>query len=102
MKKERLRSDIEVKLLKCPVNGTRPISEFIYGGEFRVMPDPSTTSDTAWADYVFNRNNAPGIKKEWWLHSPSGIWFIAERDTMCDEVIKTYLFNQMIGSSNHE
>jgi sarcosine oxidase subunit delta len=83
-----------MKLLRCPINGLRPVSEFFYWGEVRDMPDPNVTSDEAWADYVFDRNGAPGIKKEWWYHLPSGVWFIVERDTQLDEVIQTYLFGQ--------
>jgi sarcosine oxidase subunit delta len=81
-----------MKLLTCPINGIRPISEFLFGGEYREMPNPDTTNDVIWADYVFNRNNVPSVKKEWWFHSPSGTWFIAERNTITDEVSKTYLF----------
>ena len=83
-----------MKLLDCPVNGPRPISEFVYGGEYREMPDPEDTSDAAWADYVFNRNSVPGVKKEWWYHQPSGTWFIAERDVQSDHVHRTYLFDE--------
>ena len=83
-----------MKLLKCPVNGVRPVSEFIFGGEFREMPDPSKATDAEWAAYVFYRDNAPGIKKEWWYHSPSGTWFIAERNTATDEVLATYLLGK--------
>jgi sarcosine oxidase, subunit delta len=80
-----------MKLLRCPINGLRPVSEFFYWGEIRDMPDPDTASDDQWADYVFNRNGVPGVKKEWWYHLPSGVWFIAERDTVRDEVQRTYL-----------
>lgn len=83
-----------MKLLKCPMNGTRPLSEFVFGGEVREMPDPNTCSDKEWASYVHHRNGAPGMKKEWWYHGPSGTWFIAERNTMTDEVARTYLFGQ--------
>jgi sarcosine oxidase, subunit delta len=83
-----------MKLLKCPVNGIRPISEFVFGGELRTMPDPDTCSDQTWAQYVYHRNGAPGVKREWWYHSPSGTWFVAERNTLSDEVIQTYLFGQ--------
>ena len=38
------------------------ISEFAYGGEVRPMPDPATATDDDWADYVFNRNGAPGVQ----------------------------------------
>lgn len=81
-----------MKLMTCPVNGPRAISEFAYGGELREMPDPDTASDAVWTDYVFNRNGAPGVKKEWWCHTPSGVWFIAERDTRTDIIHRTYLY----------
>lgn len=83
-----------MKLLKCPVNGIRPLSEFVFGGEQREMPDPATCTDKEWAAYVYNRNGAPGLKREWWYHSPSGTWFVAERNTMTDEVVKTFLSGQ--------
>lgn len=81
-----------MKLMTCPVNGPRAISEFAYGGELREAPDPDTASDAVWTDYVFNRNGAPGIRKEWWCHTPSGVWFIAERDTRTDTIHRTYLY----------
>ena len=89
-----------MKLMNCPVNGMRPVSEFFYWGEMRDMPDPVGCSDQIWADYVFNRNGAAGIKKEWWYHTPSGTWFIAERDTTKDEVLRTYLHAAKTGISS--
>jgi sarcosine oxidase subunit delta len=79
-----------MKLMTCPVNGTRLISEFVCWGELRAMPEPTTCSDEAWADHVFNRNGAPGVKTEWWCHTPSNTWFLAERDTEHDRVIRTW------------
>jgi sarcosine oxidase, subunit delta len=79
-----------MKQLLCPLNGLRPVSEFAYGGEVRVMPDPDKCTDEQWTDYVFNRNGIPGVKREWWCHIASGFWFIAERDTADDNVIATY------------
>ena len=87
-----------MKLLKCPVNGVRPIQEFAYGGVLRPMPDPKQASDQEWANYVFNRAGEPGIKKEWWYHISSGTWFIAERDTLNDEIIRTYLYTEIKNS----
>lgn len=78
--------------MTCPINGVRSISEFAYGGELRTMPDPATCSDATWADYIFNRHGAPGIKREWWCHTPSNTWFVAERDTARDVVLRTYLY----------
>ena len=83
-----------MKLLNCPMNGLRPLAEFVFGGEHREMPDAATCSDQEWAAYVHYRDNAPGIKKEGWYHTPSGTWFIAERNTMTDEVLNTYLFGK--------
>ena len=83
-----------MKLLRCPVNGLRPVSEFRCYGEVRPMPDPAICSDAEWADYVFNRNGAPGVKREWWLHLPSGVWFIAERDTAIDRVSRTFMYGE--------
>lgn len=57
------------------------------------MPEPDGTSDIEWARYVFNRSGEPQVKKEWWYHIASGVWFIAERDTLKDVFLKTYLFN---------
>ena len=83
-----------MKIMICPVNGPRAITEFTYGGEVRPMPDPVTCSDDQWADYVFNRNGSPGVKREWWCHVPSNTWFVAERDTARDVVLRTYLYRE--------
>lgn len=81
-----------MKIIHCPVNGPRPLQEFTYGGPLRPMPDPDQASDAEWGDYVFNRNGAPGVKREWWYHIASGVWFVAERDTLTDTFLRTYLF----------
>lgn len=84
------------------MNGTRPIAEFIFGGEYRTMPSPSTSTDEVWAAYVHNREGAPQVKKEWWYHAPSGTWFIAERNTATDEVLKTYLPSKISREASHD
>ncbi|HSO05664.1 MAG TPA: sarcosine oxidase subunit delta [Pelomicrobium sp.] len=86
-----------MRLLTCPVNGPRPLDEFVFGGEVRAMPDPAAVDDAAWADYVFNRAGAPAVKREWWYHAPSGTWFVAERDTLTDAVKRTYLWSREDG-----
>ncbi len=83
-----------MKIMTCPLNGPRALSEFAYGGEFREMPEPNSATDEQWAAYVFNRNGAPGVKREWWCHVPSNTWFIAERDTEKDVVLRTYFYHQ--------
>lgn len=79
-----------MKILNCPLNGPRNIQEFAYGGPVEEMPDPATCSDGAWAAYVFLEENRRGPQKEWWCHLPTNYWFIAERDTATDEVLRTY------------
>ena len=81
-----------MKIINCPINGPRPLQEFQFGGEVRPMPDPNTASDEQWADYVFNRNGEPSVKREWWHHIASGTWFLAERDNVTDEIVRTYLY----------
>ncbi|TDJ63722.1 MAG: sarcosine oxidase subunit delta [Proteobacteria bacterium] len=78
-----------MKIMDCPLNGPRNISEFICGGEVREMPDPATCSDGAWVDYLFMENNKAGVIYEWWCHTPTTFWFIARRDTRSEEIIET-------------
>lgn len=79
-----------MKIINCPLNGPRNSSEFVHGGEVRQMPDPNSCTDKEWADYVFYSDNLIGVVTEWWLHAPSGYWFIAERHTGSDEILRTY------------
>lgn len=81
-----------MKLLTCPINGPRPLQEFVFGGEVRPMPDAKQATDADWADYVFNRSGEPGVRREWWYHAPSGAWFVAERDNASDVFLRTYLY----------
>jgi len=79
-----------MKMMDCPLNGLRNISEFTYGGEFKLMPDPQTCSDAEWADYVFNSDNIAGVVREWWMHNASSYWFLADRHTVTDQIIRTF------------
>jgi sarcosine oxidase subunit delta len=78
-----------VKIMHCPLNGPRNISEFAYGGEVREVPGPQAGAD-AWADYLYLKDNQPGLTREWWYHVPTSYWFIAERDVRTDEILRTY------------
>jgi len=79
-----------MKILNCPLNGPRNITEFVWGGDVRELPDPADLSDRDWGAWVFLENNSAGIIREWWCHVPTSFWFIAERNTVTDEIIKTY------------
>ena len=78
-----------MKRIPCPLNGLRPAAEFAYGGEVRPMPPPAECDDARWSEYVYHRSGAPGVKREWWYHIPSGYWFILERDTATDEILRS-------------
>ena len=79
-----------MKLMNCPLNGPRNISEFTCLGEVLEMPDPNAADDPAWADRVWFANNEAGVVREWWCHTATAYWFIAERNTLTDEIVKTY------------
>ena len=79
-----------MKIMNCPLNGPRNISEFVWGGEVKPMPDPARVSDREWAEYVHIENNIAGVVREWWCHVPTSFWFIAERHTVTDEILRTY------------
>lgn len=87
-----------MKMMHCPMNGLRNISEFVYGGEVKEMPNPNTCSDREWADYVFYADNQIGIVREWWMHAASSFWFIAERHTASDKILKTYTTNELFST----
>ncbi|MBM3584358.1 MAG: sarcosine oxidase subunit delta [Alphaproteobacteria bacterium] len=79
-----------MKLLTCPMNGPRNIDEFQYLGPVRDDADPDTASDAAWARHVFRAANPPGRLLEWWRHVPTNFVFVAERDTVSNDVIRTF------------
>lgn len=79
-----------MKIMVCPLNGPRNIAEFICHGEVRDMPVPQQSSDAAWAAYIWMRENPYGVVREWWCHLATSYWFIAERDTRTDEILRTY------------
>ena len=79
-----------MKLMPCPLNGLRDITEFVCGGEVKTAPD-STCSDDQWSDYVFMTDNPRGLAREWWCHTPSNTWFICESDTVTERIVATYL-----------
>jgi len=95
-----------MKQLLCPLNGLRNIQEFAHGGEVVDQPDPNRCSDQEWADFIFMEENTAGMVREWWCHVATAYWFIAERDTIKDEIIRTYdaaeLFQDRVDFSRPE
>ena len=84
-----------MKIMNWPLNGPRNISEFICFGEVIDMPNPNEMSDEQWADFMWMSNNTAGVVREWWCHTATSYWFIAERNTITDEIIKTYPANKV-------
>lgn len=84
-----------MKIMHCPLNGPRNISEFAYGGEVRDIPATDAGAD-AWADYLYLKDNKAGVTREWWYHVPTSYWFIAERDVRSDEILRTYAADQLV------
>jgi sarcosine oxidase subunit delta len=78
-----------MKIMTCPVNGPRNISEFAWAGEVTRSPDPAQCSDREWTDFLFIENNTAGEITEWWVHAPTNTWFIARRNTITDEILET-------------
>lgn len=68
------------------------------------MPDPSRCESRLWAEYVFFNDNNAGIVTEWWYHNPTSYWFLAERNTVTDVIIRTFpaddVFNERIDFIN--
>jgi sarcosine oxidase subunit delta len=80
-----------MKLLACPLNGPRNIDEFQSFGPLREALDPDTSTDAEWGFHLFRVNNRKGLVLEWWRHVPSNVFFLAERNTETNEVVRTFL-----------
>ena len=80
-------------LLTCPNCGPRDVNEFTYAGETTSRPTPTgSASLRELTDYVYFRRNVAGVQREWWHHRfGCELWFLADRDTRTNEVLKTEL-----------
>ena len=73
-------------VLTCPNCGPREVTDFGFGGELNPRPK-SAPSLRELGEYNYFRRNVAGVQQEWWLHrSGCGEWFIAERNTLTNEV----------------
>jgi sarcosine oxidase subunit delta len=84
-----------MRIMNCPLNGPRNISEFVWMGEVRSMPDPATSADRDWASHLFLEKQHRRRVDEWWITAPSNYWFIARRNTVTDEVLETMTLEQV-------
>ena len=73
-----------MKQFSCPLIGRRPTSEFICAG--------SAIGGLLQEDFAMARagiyfgDTTARVKREWWYHRPSHLWFVIARDTATDEV----------------
>lgn len=85
--------------IDCPNCGRRNTNEFRFGGEYNPRPGSmKKITNEEWTGYVFLRENKLGVQKEWWYHRAGcGLWFLVERHTKSNEVIKTYMWEPAKG-----
>jgi len=78
-------------LLDCPCCGTREVSDFAFGGELTARPSASASAREVNAA-LYMRRNVAGVQREWWYHrSGCHAWFLADRDTRTNTVLRTGL-----------
>lgn len=75
-------------LISCPNCGARDEGEFRYGGPVQAArPDPLTTSDEEWVDYLTHAPNPLGPVQEYWWHvAGCGRWLSLWRDTRTHDI----------------
>lgn len=75
--------------IRCPWCGPRDEVEFRYGGQAGITypPSPGELDNSAWAEYLFMRDNPKGWFHERWVHTAGcRCWFDIERNTVTGEV----------------
>ena len=78
-------------LIHCPYCGPRDEQEFRCGGQSHISRPDLHSSDEAWADYLFVRDNPKGLHRERWVHSAGcRQWFNVERDTVSHAILGIY------------
>lgn len=77
-------------LIPCPHCGPRDVYEFRYGGEVKKRPAPDASHEE-WTRYNYLQVNVAGEQEEWWFHRDGcRAWFLAERNTKTNRVIRTW------------
>jgi len=78
--------------IPCPWCGPRDEPEFRWGGEVPLVRPgpPQAVTESAWAEYLFMRDNPKGLVRERWLHTLGcRQWFIVVRNTVTHEIQAT-------------
>ncbi len=87
-----------MKRLHCPLNGLRNISEFLCFGEVDLASQQPGIDEEQWIARLWGQDTVMGRRLEWWCHTASSYWFIVERDTVTDEVIRTLTTKEFFGT----
>ena len=75
-------------LIPCPWCGPRAQVEFTYGGDAGVRQPARDAPASAWAEYVYLRDNPAGPHEELWHHSAGcRQWFHLRRNTVSHEIL---------------
>ena len=79
-------------ILTCPCCGCDvDETDLRAGGEAHLKREGPGSTDAAFEDYLFMRENPKGVHFERWHHAYGcGKWFLAARDTASMEVYGTY------------
>ena len=77
-------------LVTCPNCGPREVEELRCAGEVTTRP-AATPSVRELNEYVYFRRNVAGVQREWWFCRVCEGWFLAERDTVTNEVHRTWV-----------
>ena len=77
-------------LVECPNCGPREIAELRCAGEVTRRPKQTPTLREL-NEYIYFRANEAGVQREWWFCRACEDWFLAERNTVSNEVLKTWL-----------
>lgn len=82
-------------LIPHPLLGPRDAGEFTYLGDATLLDRPDWQSETAAQDfyeYVYVRDNPPGVHKELWYHEfGDRSWIVVTRNISTHEIIKAEL-----------
>ncbi|WP_166417167.1 sarcosine oxidase subunit delta [Cochlodiniinecator piscidefendens] len=76
--------------ITCPYCGSRNESEFLFGGPVGTeRPDPNTTSDADWIEYLTVKPNPLGpVQERWWHARGCGEWLTIWRDTRTHDIVE--------------
>ena len=76
-------------LVTCPNCGPREVQELRCAGESTTRPK-TTPTQRELNEYIYFRANEAGLQREWWFCRACEDWFLAERNTVTNEVSRTW------------